>query len=72
MSTTMKKTYFELAKEAILTLKDRTGSSNQTIKAFIVNKYPSINFQQVTHNIIIYIFFITTYCLIISIYFVPH
>ena len=35
-----------MAKEAIAALKDRTGSSNQAIKAYITSKYPNANFQQ--------------------------
>jgi hypothetical protein len=44
---TVKKSYFELAKEAIASLKERTGSSPQAIKAYILSTYPSFNFQQV-------------------------
>jgi hypothetical protein len=43
-----KKTYFELAKEAIAALKDRTGSSSPAIKAYITKTYPAVNFQQVS------------------------
>jgi hypothetical protein len=46
MSTT--KTYFELAKEAIAALKDRSGSSPQAIKAYITSKYPAVKFAQVS------------------------
>lgn len=46
MSTTPKKSYFELAKEAITALKERTGSSQQAIKAHIVANHPSIKFAQ--------------------------
>ena len=42
-----KMTYFELAKEAIASLKERTGSSSQAIKGFIVANHPAINFEQV-------------------------
>lgn len=45
--STVKKSYFDLAKEAISTIKDRTGSSAQAIKAYITKKYPSFKFQQV-------------------------
>lgn len=48
MSAAPKKSYFDLTKEAILDLKDRTGSSQQAIKAWILNKYPNMNFAQVT------------------------
>jgi hypothetical protein len=43
-----KKTYFEMAKEAIGALKERTGSSAQAIKTYIASKYPAVKFQQVT------------------------
>lgn len=46
MSTAAKKSYFELAKEAIAALKERTGSSAQAIKAHIVANHPSIKFAQ--------------------------
>ena len=46
MSAAPKKSYFELAKEAISSLKDRTGSSPQAIKAYITSKYPTIKFAQ--------------------------
>lgn len=42
-----KMTYFDLLKEAIVALKERSGSSPQAIKTFIVSKYPSVSFQQV-------------------------
>jgi histone H1/5 len=41
-----KKSYFELAKEAIATLKERSGSSSQAIKAHIVSNHPTIKFAQ--------------------------
>jgi histone H1/5 len=41
-----KKSYFELAKEAIAALKERSGSSTQAIKAHIVFNHPSIKFAQ--------------------------
>ena len=41
-----KKTYFELAKEAIVALKERGGSSGQAIKGYITKTYPALNFQQ--------------------------
>lgn len=41
-----KKSYVELAKEAIAALKERTGSSPQAIKAHIVANHPSIKFAQ--------------------------
>ena len=46
MSTPAKKTYFDMAKEAIAALKERTGSSSQAIKAYIVSKYPACDFKQ--------------------------
>jgi len=45
-----KKTYFELASEAIIALKERSGSSQQAIKAYIVSKYPSLEFGQVRYE----------------------
>ena len=42
-----KKTYFELAQEAIIALKERSGSSQQAIKSYIVSKYPALPFGQV-------------------------
>ena len=39
-------TYKEMIHAAILSLKDRTGSSAQAIKAYIVANYPKIKFQQ--------------------------
>jgi hypothetical protein len=48
MTTAAKKTYFELVKEAILALKDRTGSSAQAIKGFINEHNPKLDFQQVS------------------------
>jgi histone H1/5 len=36
------KSHFDLAKEAILALKDRTGSSTAAIKAWIAKAYPSV------------------------------
>lgn len=47
-----KKSYFELAKEAIIALKDRTGSSQQAIKTYIVGKYPTLPFAQVCYDCI--------------------
>lgn len=41
-----KPTYFALAKEAILALKDRTGSSPQAIKAYITKTHPSVKFAR--------------------------
>ena len=41
-----KKSYVELAKEAIAALKERTGSSPQAIKAHIVANHPTIKFAQ--------------------------
>jgi histone H1/5 len=41
-----KKSYSDLAKEAIASLKDRTGSSAQAIKAYITSNHPSIKFAQ--------------------------
>lgn len=42
-----KPSYYELAKEAIASLKDRTGSSPQAIKTYIASKYPTIKFAPV-------------------------
>ncbi len=43
-----KKTYFELIKEAIVALKERTGSSPQAIKTFINSKYPAVTVAPVS------------------------
>jgi hypothetical protein len=42
-----KKSYFDMAKEAIVALKERSGSSPQAIKAYITSKYPGVAFAQV-------------------------
>ena len=42
------KSYFQLAKEAIVALKDRSGSSTQAIKAWIVKNYPTVAFANVS------------------------
>lgn len=44
-----KQTYYDLTKEAILALKERSGSSSQAIKKFIVAKYPTLKFAQVSY-----------------------
>ena len=41
-----KKSYLELAKEAIAALKERTGSSPQAIKAYITSNHATIKFAQ--------------------------
>lgn len=41
------KSYFNLAKEAIVALKDRSGSSVPAIKKWILAKYPTLVFAQV-------------------------
>lgn len=41
-----KKSYLELAKEAIAALHERTGSSPQAIKAYITSNHASIKFAQ--------------------------
>eukprot|EP00607_Mallomonas_marina_P002222 CAMPEP_0182437430 /NCGR_PEP_ID=MMETSP1167-20130531/85037_1 /TAXON_ID=2988 /ORGANISM="Mallomonas Sp, Strain CCMP3275" /LENGTH=304 /DNA_ID=CAMNT_0024630339 /DNA_START=59 /DNA_END=972 /DNA_ORIENTATION=- len=46
MSASNKKSYFQLVKEAILAIKDRSGSSPQAIKAWITTSYPAVAFQQ--------------------------
>jgi hypothetical protein len=43
-----KKTWFELASEAIRALKDRTGSSQQAIKGWITSNYPSVEYASVS------------------------
>ncbi len=43
----MSKSYFALAKEAIAALKERSGSSSQAIKNYIVSKNPSVKFANV-------------------------
>jgi hypothetical protein len=42
-----KKSYFDMAKEAIIALKERSGSSPQAIKKYIQSKYPNAGFAQV-------------------------
>ncbi|RYG66418.1 hypothetical protein EON64_09800, partial [archaeon] len=42
------KSYGDLAREAIIALKDRTGSSMQAIKNHIVANNSGLNFQQVS------------------------
>lgn len=51
-----KKSYFDMAKEAIIALKERSGSSPQAIKAYIVSKYPTLAFGQV-HYIVNFVCF---------------
>ena len=51
-----KPSYYELAKEAIASLKDRTGSSPQAIKTYIASKYPTIKFAPVCFIASIYSF----------------
>lgn len=41
-------TYLDYASEAIRALKDRTGSSQQAIKAWILSNNPKLEFQQVS------------------------
>ena len=48
MSTTPKVSYFDLAKEAIVALKERTGSSLQAIKAHIAKAHPEVDFAAVS------------------------
>lgn len=43
-----KKSYADLIKEAIVALKDRTGSSTHAIKAHIAANHPSLNFAPVS------------------------
>ena len=50
MST--KKSYAELVKEAIVALKDRTGSSAQAIKAHITANNAGLNFLQVLAKVV--------------------
>lgn len=50
MSTAPKKTYYDMVKEAIIALKDRTGSSSQAIKAYIVANNKDLVFTQVSSN----------------------
>ena len=51
MSAAPKKSYFELIKEAVAHLKERTGSSPQAIKGYITTTYPTIKFAQVIRPI---------------------
>ncbi len=48
MSAAPKKSYSQLVIEALIALKDRTGSSSQAIKSWIIATYPSIPFAQVS------------------------
>ena len=48
MSTAPKKPYFDLAKEAILALKERGGSSTQAIKKYLATTYPSLTVAPVS------------------------
>jgi histone H1/5 len=41
-----KKTYFEMAREAIVALKERSGSSSQAIKKHMCASNKSLNFAQ--------------------------
>ena len=43
-----KKPYFDLAKEAIITLKERGGSSLPAIKKYIATTYPSLTVSNVS------------------------
>jgi len=47
-----KKTYYQLVTEAITSLKDRTGSSTQAIKAWIISNNPDIAFAQVILHLV--------------------
>lgn len=66
--TAVKKSYIDLAKEAIASIKDRTGSSAQAIKAYITSKYPSFKFQQVSVFVVFnnVFLFLSTYSLSVS------
>jgi hypothetical protein len=44
-----KKTWLELATEAIVALKERTGSSQPAIKAWISSNYPAVEFAAVSY-----------------------
>ena len=59
MSVAPKKSYFQLVKEAIAAIKDRTGSSPQAIKGWITSSYPTIAFAQVYFSIAL-----SSHCLI--------
>ncbi|CAN0059984.1 unnamed protein product, partial [Heterosigma akashiwo] len=39
-------TYYDMIVKAIVALKDRTGSSPQAIKAYILANYPDVKFAQ--------------------------
>ena len=43
-----KKSYSDMVKEAIVALKERTGSSSPAIKAYIIANNKDLNFQQVS------------------------
>lgn len=47
-----KKSYADMIKEAIVALKDRTGSSTHAIKAHIAANHPSLSFAPVSFHII--------------------
>jgi hypothetical protein len=57
MSSSANKSYFDLAKEAIVDLKDRTGSSLPAIKSWIQSKYPKMDFAAVSSRFFRFIFF---------------
>jgi len=45
-----KKSYFELIKEAIVALKDRTGSSTIAIKGHIAAAHPTVDVKNVSND----------------------
>ena len=57
------KSYFDLAKEAILSLKERSGSSPQAIKSYIATTYPDFKFAPV--SVLLGYFFPTTYVMLL-------
>lgn len=54
MSSDNKPKYADLINEAILSLKERTGSSLQAIKKYIASKYPAFDCQPVSYYLYYY------------------
>jgi hypothetical protein len=61
-----KLSYAALAKEAILALKERTGSSLAAIKTYIASKHPEVDFQAVSFTTTTCVTFVTSVVLYYS------